>query len=127
LKKYSAINQDQLAGKSYSLDKLVDFQGVLSLTLSDVDGGQVEVRFDSHFASRKIDEGDALQTLSAMRHSAGTALTMYEVDNSDFLAWYFTEKCDEPDIHSPLKHYAIATIDDIVDVISLNAPIIRII
>jgi hypothetical protein len=122
---YVPILQEHVRGTRFDLEQLVDCAGELSMTLTSTDGHRLELKFDSYLAYRKLDEGDALLMLSAMRNSGGTNRCLYRVDDSDFLAWFNTERCNQTLGSQQLDHYAIATMNDIVDVLALDAPVVE--
>ncbi|MFU2489683.1 hypothetical protein [Thauera sp. WH-1] len=122
---YSPILQEYFCNARFELEELVDRAGSLVLTLVRTDGSRVRLQFDSYMAYRKLDEGDALLTLSAMRRTGGMSKSFYRVDNSDFLVWFNEERCG-PTPGGPLTHYMVATANDIVDVLSLDPPTIEV-
>ncbi len=121
---YIPILQEHFCNARLDLEELVDRAGSLVLTLASTDGSQIRLKFDSYMAYRKLDEGDALLTLSAMRKTGGMGKSFYRVDDSDFLIWFNEERCGAAPGKS-LVHYAIATVNDIVDVLSLDPPAIE--
>ena len=122
---YVPTFQEYAKNVQLELEQLVDRAGTLALTLGDVNGRHIVLMFDSYMAYRKLDEGDALLTLSAMGKSGGTGKYFYRVDNSDFYAWFNAERCDTGH-GQPLVHYVVAAINDIVDVLSLEPPTIKV-
>ncbi len=122
---YVPILQEHVSGAKLDLDELLDRAGMLVLTLTDSNGQCTQLKFDSYMAYRKVDEGDALLTLSAMRRSGGCSKCLYRVDDSDFLAWFNAERCGQVP-GQPLVHYSIATVNDIVDVLSFDPPAIEV-
>lgn len=124
MNRYVPILQENLSRAQYELEELVDREGALVLVLANNDGQRVRLKFDSHLAFRKMDEGDALATLAAMRRSGGTGKYFYRVDESEFVAWFNSERYGAAP-GQPLIHYAIAAQNDIVDVLSIRAPSIE--
>ncbi len=125
MSKYVPILQEHLRNARLEFDQLVDRSGTLFVALADANGRHTYLKFDSYMAYRKLDEGDALVTLSAMRKSGSASKCFYRVDDSDFLAWFNTERCGQSP-GQPLTHYLIATTNDIIDVLSLDPPTIEV-
>ena len=122
MSRYIPILQEHVG--RYELDQLLDRDGVLVLTLEHENGKRVFIKFDSYLVYRKRDEGDALRTLDGMRRSIGTTHCFYKVEESDFIAWFNREiYADKP---RQMEHYIIATLNDVIDVISLQGPVIDI-
>lgn len=126
MNEYLPIFEELLSYAPFELEELVDREGVLTLVLSgNQDKQRVEMQFDSYFLYRKLAEGDALLTLSAMKRTGGLAKWFYRVNDSDFVAWFKKERCDGKFVQA-LTHYVVATLDDIVDIVALEAPDIRV-
>lgn len=123
MNRYVPVLQDHAARAPFELDQLVDDAGVLTLRLLDAVYRQFDISFDSCMVYRKMDEGDALLALADMRRLGVAAKWFYMVEDSDFTAWFNEQRCDTRST-GDLLHYCIATSNDIVDVISLNAPAI---
>ena len=122
---FVTILQEHLPETSLELEELLDRAGTLVLTLSDASHVRTKLKFGAYMAYRKLDEGDALLTLSAMRRSGGTGKVLYRVDESEFAIWFDAERCNDGR-GQPLVHYLVAAMNDIVDVLSLELPIIEI-
>ncbi|NMG68151.1 hypothetical protein GPA19_24790 [Azoarcus indigens] len=121
---YIPILQEYVGNVRIDLEELIDRAGCLVLTLARTDGRRIHLKFDSYMAYRKLDEGDALLTLSAMRKTGGLSKCFYRVDDSDFLIWFNAERCG-PASGQPLGHYSVAAINDVVDVLSLDPPTVE--
>lgn len=119
------ILQEHVRATPFELEELLDRAGTLVLTLSDASDVRIKLKFGAYMAYRKLDEGDALLTLSAMRRSGGTGKVFYRVDDSKFAIWFDAERCNDGR-GQPLVHYSVASMNDIVDVLSLEPPIIEI-
>ena len=118
---YSAIWQNLAADRSFELDRLVDSAGELRVELSDNAGRKVVIRFDSHLCYRRMDEGDALNTIRDLAATAGTAKVFYRAQNSDFLDWFHVQS-QGVYLDRALQHFAICTVHDIIDVIAFKTP-----
>lgn len=125
MNKYQPIFEQLLPGAPYELENLTDFEGVLTLTLSGADDRRLTLRFDSYLVYRKMAEGDALLTLSAIKRTGGLAKWFYKVDDSDLVAWFKRERCDDRP-QQILEHYVIAALNDVVDIVALCAPDIEV-
>ncbi len=123
--KFIPILQEYVHDGHWQLEQLVDRGGTLVLTLMDDRGRRAKLSFDSYMAYRKLDEGDALLTLAAMRKTGGTAKYFYRVDESVFVAWFNKERCAEGSTQM-LVHCAVAAENDIVDVIALDLPAVEV-
>lgn len=121
---YLAIWQDVAANRRFELDELRDSAGGLRLELSDDADRKVVILFDSHLSYRRIDEGDAFSTIANLVASAGTGKAFYEVQKSDFLAW-FHEQSRGLYLDRSLQHFAIYTSNDMIDVIAFGPPSIQ--
>lgn len=122
--KFIPILQEYVRDGHWELEQLVDRGGILVLTLLDDHGRRTKLSFDSYLAYRKLDEGDALLTLAAIRKTGGTAKYFYRVDESGFIAWFNKERCAEGS-RQTLVHCAVTAENDIVDVIALGLPVVQ--
>jgi hypothetical protein len=102
------------------LERLLDEGGVLTLAMSS-ESVRANLVFDDYLAYRKMDEGDAGSTLARIYATSEAGKVLYEVKDSDYVAWYQSESSAVRDINT-LQHFLIATVDDVVDVISLSPP-----
>ena len=80
----------------------------------------LRVRFAKVMAYRNIDEGYRLRE----SQTSGEPSPLWRVEHSEFLAWFHHSSRD---IYRDWKivHYAIATDDDIIDVLSPSEPIVE--
>lgn len=118
---YFATWQDIAADRSFELDRLVDSAGELRVELSDDAGQKIVIRFDSHLCYRRMDEGDALNTVRELAATVGTAKVFYRAQKSDFLDWFHVQS-QGIYLERALQHFAICTIHDIIDVIAFKMP-----
>ena len=121
MNRYVPVLQGHASDKRLELDSLVDSNGILTLRLSSADGSQVRVVFDSYLAYRKLDEGDALEMISWVSHSSILGKSFYEVHDSEFLAWY-EEQSAGVRKSSNVRHFAVFTANDVIDVLALDQP-----
>ncbi|MBU1358536.1 MAG: hypothetical protein KKC79_04770 [Gammaproteobacteria bacterium] len=120
---YVPILQEYVRNERFEFEQLTDRAGTLAVLLTRVDGRQIELKFDSYLAYRKLDEGDALLTLSAMGKSGDTSKCLYRVEQSEFLTWFNVERCGQSP-GKPLVHYSLAPANDIIDVLAYDLPIV---
>ncbi|MEM9557060.1 MAG: hypothetical protein AAGC60_22570 [Acidobacteriota bacterium] len=107
------------------LDALYDdFEGFRLLLRSYEPIQQVlRVRFPDHLAYRNTNESERLRTWSRYRDAARCGI--FQVENSRWLEWigiesFETLKLDE------LRHFAVHSVEDCVDVITYSDPIVEI-
>jgi hypothetical protein len=124
--RFVPIYQQHVGDSEFDLEELVDRDGELALTLADADGKRVRLTFATYLAYRKRDEGDALLTLAHMNESGATGKQFYRVEDSDFLMWFNEERCGAS-AGQTLVHFAIASMNDIVDVIATDEPAWRVV
>ena len=125
MNKYTPILQQYVGDSQFDLEQLCGRAGVLALTLIDQTGQRIKLSFDTYMAYRKLDEGDALLTIAHIKKTAGTGKYFYRVEDSDFVTWFSKERCD-PHVLQKFIHFSVAAINDIVDVISLNEPVVEV-
>jgi hypothetical protein len=77
------------------------------------------VLFDGWLTYRVSDEGDRLLSSKALSGLAKSPIC--EVENSEYLAWFVRESANARR-EADLKHWAVVTADEIVDVIAVEAP-----
>lgn len=115
--RYVPILQQHASGDVPELELLEWRAGALRLVLGCVQT-RLEVVFDAAFSYRVVDEGDDLVALGAI---ASPGRIFYRVEDSDYLAWFIGRGHGVRDGQG-LQHYAILTINEIVDVLSLGDP-----
>jgi hypothetical protein len=117
--------------KEYTLDgrwdliELFDRGGVLSLNLIDLSGRRLAIIFDSYLLYRKMDEGDAMLTLSLIRNTGGLGKYFYKVEDSDLIRWFQSERCYKK-IDESLHHITVAADNDIIDIVTLDLPTVHV-
>jgi hypothetical protein len=124
MSKFIAVLTHPQLKSRFELARLIDAEGVLTLELEDEKSGRIDIRFDSYFAYRKMDEGDFLTTIQDVTSQRQSIATLYEVRNSSFLEW-FNKESEGVRADQSLKHFAVLCLNDIVDVIALEPPEIR--
>ena len=122
--RYVPIHQEQVKDRVPCLEQLCEKDGALVVILVDGAGRHIKLKFASLVAYRRVYEGDALLILAAMKRSGGTGKWLYQVDDSDFVAWHRLQRGGPMRIQEVL-HFTIATQDEIIDVLSTEAPVIN--
>lgn len=124
MNRYVPILQEYSKFAPLELEQLVDYEGKLTLIIVDAHERRISLTFDSYMTYRKIDEGDALLTLVDMKKTGGLGKWFYRVEDSELLSWFNKESCDAR-ANQNLVHYSIAALNDVVDVIALDPPVIE--
>lgn len=97
-----------------------DFEGLrLLLRGRDFTQSAVRIRFADRYAYRYTNESDRLRTWA--RHPEISQAVVYEVENSSWLEWLFAESGETLPLRQ-LKHFAVYSVEDCVDVISGSEP-----
>lgn len=118
---YFPIFQELFSDSPYSFIRLSDNDEVLEICLLGKSGLKIRFLFDSHLCYRKLDEGDALRTLSQISPEGLAGRYFYLVENSDFVEWFIDQSYGVREI-GVVEHYLICSENDIIDVLSLNPP-----
>lgn len=122
IKKWEPI--DNLPKRLYIEGLYDDYEGFrLLLRSENSQDSMIRIRFDAHLAYRNTDESERLQTLNNHAEISGH-WSLFIAEESDFTEWLIVESCG---IHSKIDvvHYMITTPNDIVDVLSVEAPIVE--
>ncbi|BBH11424.1 hypothetical protein JD974_16700 [Chromobacterium haemolyticum] len=122
MQQFSSVFHDKFGMHSYDCVELKDSRDGLEIILIDENDCKLIVRFETHLAYRRIDEGDALLTLAFLKKIGCSGGPFYQIKNSNFLRWFNRESCGMHDGQS-LKHYALITMNDVIDVITCDKPI----
>ncbi len=124
MSKYLPQWQDLADGQRFELDRLTATASALRLDLSDEAGQILAVHFSAPIGYRRLDEGDALTMLTQLAASGGTGKTFYEVEESDFLAWFHAQNGGIWEGRG-LRHFTVATVNDVIDVLALEPPVLE--
>ena len=117
-----AIKCFPLVEELFSLDMLVEKDGLLQIYLRR-DDGKLTISFDSYLSYRKGDEGDLLKVIEEVDASSRLGCTLYEVTSSNYMDW-FVDQCYGIRSITKIKEYMILTENDVIEVISIDGPII---
>ena len=109
----------------YDLEELCERSGVLQIRLVRQETYRLQVTFSDHLGYRKADESDALVTLNAIRNTSKSGLSFYFVEDSDYARWFVAQSHGMKRAEE-LVHMVIVTIDDVIEVTSLSAPVVEI-
>lgn len=96
-----------------------DYEGFRILLRENDRSPVLRIMFDAVRSYRKSDEGDLLRTIASINDPGRSSL--FIVDNSSWVEWFHEETYD---IHKDrdIKHFAIYTPDDCIDVLSEFEP-----
>ncbi|MDD1617269.1 MAG: hypothetical protein CG439_2414, partial [Methylococcaceae bacterium NSP1-2] len=96
-----------------------DYEGFRILLRENYHSPVLRVLFDAVRSYRWSDEGDLLRTVASINNPSRSSL--FKVDNSSWVKWFHEETYD---IHKErdIKHFAIYTSDDCIDVLSEFEP-----
>jgi len=107
----------------YDLEELCERSGVLEirLCLLNAASGRLVIKFSSHLSFRKAGESEGLVTLDAIAATSKPGRSFYIAEDSDYVRWLVKQShgIQKPEL---LTQYTIVTVDDIVDVITLEPP-----
>ena len=101
------------------LDKIKDEDGVLDMFLSAKNGTRIHVKCDSYLLYMKRDEGDALRTINLIRENASLEPLIFLVDKSRLVRWFVSE-CEGMRKEEDLKHFVVASSNDVIDIICVD-------
>ena len=116
------IPMENIPSRLYCEGLYDDYEGFrVLLKGEETNSRQFQICFESVLAYRNIDEGDRLRTLHELPMERKVPL--FIVEESSFIRWFHEESCD---IHRnrDVKHYAIYTSNDCIDVISSQVPLV---
>ncbi len=82
----------------------------------------LRIYFDSIFAYRNLDESYRLRTWNKFKGDRPSSL--FIVENSKWLKW-FHEESQGLYHENPIKHYAIHTVQDCIDILSEYEPLVE--
>ena len=106
----------------YQLAELVYKSGDLTIQLRDRHSRKkIEVKFTAPLAFRIADEGDMLVALQNLQKGIRT----YQVLNSKYISWFLNQNCNIR-ADDNLQHFVLCTQDDIIEVLDLDAPEVKI-
>lgn len=117
-------NLQCITGELYHFNYLLDDGDCLKISLRRGDDNLI-ISFDEHLSYRKGDEGDMLRTLEEIEMHDRLGCTLYEATLTNYINWFVDQCCGSKN-HEELKEYIIVTNNDIIEVISLNAPSVEI-
>ncbi|WP_404401302.1 hypothetical protein [Pelagibacterium halotolerans] len=123
MKKYIPTLQNHTKGGVFSLECIIDRIVMLDIHLIDSFKNKKCISFDSYISYRKIDEGDAMMILDEISKTSRIGCSFYIVDNSDYIDWIVNQSYGVRDPAS-MVHYLISTYDDIIEVVTVNPPLI---
>lgn len=115
---------DNIPDRLYLEGLYDDYEGFrLLLRSENSQEGIIRIRFDAHLAYRNTDESERLQTLNNHIQLCGH-WPLFIVEESDFTEWLIVESYVIRNA-TDIVHYMIVTPNDIVDVLSVEAPVVE--
>jgi hypothetical protein len=102
----------------YQLEICQNYEGFRVLLQNSV-GAVFRISFDDLMVYRATDEGKRLLSLEKLKGINNTYL--YKVEKSSFINWFLEENLNKQFRDSDLKHWAIITPNDWIDVIALDS------
>jgi hypothetical protein len=121
MSRYVPTLQQYAPPRLYDLEEMCERSGVLELYLLDEGQHRIRVSFSEHLGFRKAGESDALVTLDAIAATSQAGRSFYFVEDSVYLRWFIDQSHGIRRAES-LVHMTIVTIDDVIDVITLEMP-----
>jgi len=94
----------------------------LAIVLTAPEGASFRIRFRMRLAYRVTDEGDRLRSMEYLDGRAATPTG--RIKNSSWLRWFIAETLDIRK-GDPLTHWCVVTPNDIVDVLSMEVPVVE--
>jgi len=106
------------------VEAIADTRDGFCVILRSHSGHKVRIAFKQPLAYRNMDEGDRLRSLPMLKPT-GDHLLMCFVEESEWLRWFHDESYD---MHrsQDVRHYAILTPDDWIDVLSVTPPLVEV-
>ena len=104
------------------MDAIHDDAEGLAIVLTAPEGASFLIRFPMRLAFRVTDEGDRLRSMEYLDGRAETPIG--RIRNSSWLRWFIEETLDIRKA-DPLTHWCVVTPNDIVDVLSMEAPVVE--
>ena len=104
------------------IDEVRDFTSLI-VRIRDENELSINVDFRSALVYSKTDESYALNIVNALFESGANGHWLYEIGESAFLD-DFKKRNPHINPHWDLRHYMIATDNDIIDVLATEPPII---
>jgi len=104
------------------MDAIHDDVEGLVIVLMAPEGASFRVRFPMRLAFRVTDEGDRLRSMEYLDGRAATPIG--RIKNSSWLRWFIEETLDIRK-GDPLTHWCVVTPNDIVDVLSMEVPVVE--
>ena len=124
MNKFFPVKRSSLAGRPPDEESIVDVNGCLSITLVAEGEMKIAALFDDYIAYRKLDEGDAFNTLREIAESSELGHLLYLVEASNFITWFMEENQFVRN-REMLKHYCLTTSNSLIDVICFAPPKIQ--
>ncbi|WP_241602298.1 hypothetical protein [Rosenbergiella nectarea] len=110
--------------KGFMLDKLMYLPSVLELFLSNDNEGGIKISFNGFYSFRVIDESDVIKMQDEF--DGEMILGIYNLVDSEYLEW-FHEQSVGIHLDGNITHYMVVTVNDVIEIISCEKPVISMI
>ena len=107
--------------KGFMLDELIYSPSVLELFLTNDNDGRIKISFDWFHSFRVIDEGDVIKMLN--KFNGEMILGIYTLVDSEYLEW-FHEQSVGLNLDGNITHYMVVTVNDVIEILSSEKPVI---
>lgn len=125
MSRYVPALQGYASSKLYDLEEMCERAGILELHLIDETQRRLRMSFSKHLAFRKADEGDSLVTIHAISATSQLGRSFYLVEDSEYVCWFVDQGYGIwRDRIESLLHLTVATVDDVIDIITLELPVV---
>lgn len=122
LEQFEPVSLSPALPADSNMDAIHDDAEGLAIVLTAADGASFLIRFAMRLAFRVTDEGDRLRSMEYLDGRAATPIGI--IKNSSWLRWFIEETLDIRKA-DPLTHWCVVTPNDIVDVLSKEAPVVE--
>ncbi|MDZ4380603.1 MAG: hypothetical protein U0942_04605 [Parvibaculum sp.] len=121
MSKYSVYNIDEIESRQFDDESVLEKEGFLEISLVNENGRRITIKFKDYIVYRKMDEGDALETLNKIASTSELGHTLYLVEDSEFQDWFCRESAG---IHKKqrLLHFCLLSSNSVIDILAFSAP-----
>jgi len=105
---------------SFKIDKLIDSADGLEIFITGTKScnASYKIHFETNCGYRNFDEGELIKR---WEDEGQLYIGIYAAETSKFLEWATMQSAHD-ELSDGIKHYAIVTSDDVVDVLSFDYP-----
>ena len=123
MESFVPTSTDPIIPASSNLSLLQDDSSGLILVLEAPDETSYEIHFPGHLAYMVTDEGDRLRSMEYLTGRAATPVGC--IENSKWKGWFVEESLGIREADQ-LIHWCIVTPNDIIDIIALESPVVKV-